>query len=105
MAIFICDRCVLPCVDIIEENFEDRGRAAFRHCLRHADEPRYCDLKRHSQEQRKLLEAAEPIIPVQYTALRESIAILPRPQPETSSPSTNKRKARREGKGPAKVSD
>ena len=50
--IFICDRCVLLCVDIIEANFEDRGRAAFRHCLVHADEPRYYDLQRHSEEQR-----------------------------------------------------
>lgn len=38
--IFICDGCVLLCVDLIEEGAENRGQPAFRHCLVHADEPR-----------------------------------------------------------------
>jgi hypothetical protein len=88
--IFICDGCVLLCVDIIETVAEDSGRAAFRHCLVPADEPRYYDLKEQSDEQRKLLEAAEPLIPAQFAALRESIAGLLRPQPETRGPKPKK---------------
>lgn len=91
---FICDECILLCVDIIEDESEDSGRPAYRHCLIHADEPRYYALKSQSEEQRKLLEAAEPIIPEQYTALRESIAGVlrppPPPAPETRKPRRRK---------------
>lgn len=96
---FICDECILLCVDIIEQMAEDRGRPAFRHCLVHADEPRYYDLKSQWDEQRKLLEAAEPVIPKQYTALRESIASLLRPpQSPTSQSRTDPREANAEVK-------
>ena len=96
--IFICDECILLCVDIIEEQAEAKGRMAFRHCLVPADEPRYYELKQRAEEQRKLLEAAEPIIPSQYTALSESIAALLHPPHSGTEPTKGKPRRKRAGR-------
>jgi hypothetical protein len=66
---FICNECVLLCVDIIEEASDDFGEPTYRHCLIGADEPPYYELRQRLDAAEKLLEAAEPMIPSQYTAL------------------------------------
>jgi hypothetical protein len=97
--VFICDRCLVLCIDLIEEMAEERARPAFRHCLVHADDPRYYTLQDQLAESRKLLEAVEPVIPPQYTALRESIAAVLRPvqsenNPHPPTPAPNRRSRR-----------